>query len=239
MTIRRSRLLVTLSLAAPLALSGASDAAAHADRAGPSDSPYLAGYTSTLAGTGSIGRITVPAISCPQGADSRVAFGIADQGPEDAQPVVRAAVDVICDAEGGPAEYGTEVAVPGQLAVSGSVAVGDVLTFRITYRKDGQVVASVVDKSNARGSITLTGTSGQATLHFGALPIVEGEDQLIAAPDFGRITVVRAAVAGVPLTGRSSVRYQRVDAQQDTIVATRLVRRPPRAGSFSLVSKPG
>lgn len=198
-------------------------------------SPYLAGYTSKVKGSGSIDSITVPSFSCPPGADTRVAFGIADQGPGDAQPVVRAAVDAVCDVEGGTVEYGTEVTVPGQSVVSSIVSPGDVLTFRITFGDHHQVVASVIDETHPRGSITLAGTSPKAALHFGALPILEGDSFLLPVPDFGRIDVVHATAAGAPLTSQTAVRYTRVDDDQTAIRATRFDRQPPNSGSFSLV----
>jgi Peptidase A4 family len=234
MKVRGIRPIAALGLAAPLALAGSGAVAQSA--AGPhAMSSYLAGYTSQLRGSGSIASITVPQFSCPQGADARVAFGIADQGPNDAQPVVLAAVDAVCNAEGGPAKYGVEVIVPGQSAISEFVSPGDVLTFNITYGGHHEVVASVTGQTDPRGSVTLTGTSPKAALHFGALPVVEGNDTLLPVPDFGRIDVVGATVDGTPLTSQAAVRYKRVDGGQTTIVATWFARRPPNSGSFGLV----
>jgi peptidase A4-like protein len=237
MKVRRIHAIAALALASPLALAGSGAAMAHATTAPLASSPYLAGYTSLVKGSGSIESITVPAFTCPQGADARVAFGIADQGPDDAQPVVRAAVDAVCNAEGGTVEYGTEVTVPGQSEVSNLLSPGDVLTFSITYGKHHEVVASVVDHTDARGSLTITGTSPKAALHFGALPVVEGDNFLLPVPDFGRTDVVHATADGAPLTSQTAVRYKRVDDGQTAIVATGFARRPPSSGSFSLVFK--
>jgi hypothetical protein len=231
MTARCLRNIAALSFAIPVAVAGA--AVAHVSGSPGASSAYLAGYTSQLMGSGSIESITVPEFTCPQGVDTRVAFGIADQGPDDPQPVVRAAVDAVCEVEGGVVTYGTEVAVPGKSLVSTIVSPGDVLSFRITYRKHHQVVASVIDETHPQGSVTLSGTSEKAALHFGALPIVEG-DTLLAAPDFGQVDVVGAMAAGSPLTRRTTVRYQRVHDGQPDILATGL-QKPP-SGSFSLVS---
>ena len=60
----------------------------------------------------------------------------------------------------------------------------------------------------------------------------------MAVPDFGRIEVDHARVNGVSFTGRSTVRYKRVDGGQASIVATRFAGGPPRSGSFSLVFDP-
>ena len=58
---------------------------------------------------------------------------------------------------------------------------------------------------------------------------------LMVVPDFGRIEVDHAGVNGVSLTGRSAVRYKRVDGGRTSIVATRFAGGPPKSGSFSLV----
>jgi hypothetical protein len=237
MKVRPAHAIAAVGLAAVLALVGPAAAIAQPAAAPHASSPYLAGYTSQVQGSGSIESITVPAFDCPPNTDTRVAFGIADQGPNDPQPVVRAAVDAICNAEGGSIEYGAEVAVPGQTAVSGLVDPGDVLSFSIVYGRHHEVVASVIDQTDPGGSISLTGTSAKAALHFGALPIVEGDDTLMAVPDFGRIEVDHAAVNGVSLTGGTTVRYKRVDDGQTSIVATRFARRSLTSGSFSLVVK--
>jgi hypothetical protein len=237
MQVRPAHSTAALGLAAVLALLGSAGAIAQPAAAPHASSPYLAGYTSQVQGSGTIASITVPAFDCPPNTDARVAFGIADQGPNDPQPVVRAAVDAVCNAEGGSIEYGAEVAVPGQTAVSGAVSPGDVLSFSITYGKYHKVVASVIDQTDPGDSISLTGTSAKAALHFGALPIVEGDDTLLAVPDFGRIEVDHAAVNGVSLTGSSTVRYNRVDDGQTSIVATRFARTPSKSGSFSMVVK--
>jgi hypothetical protein len=237
MKVRRIPSIAAIALACPLALAGSGAAVAHSATAPDASSPYLAGYTSQVTGSGSIESITVPAFTCPPNTDARVAFGIADQGPDDAQPVVRAAVDAVCNAEGGPVEYGTEVTVPGESEVSNLLSPGDVLTFSITYGKRHEVVASVVDQTDPRGSLTVTGTSPKAALHFGALPVVEGDSFLLPVPDFGRIDVVHATADGAPLTSQTAVRYKRVDDGLTAIVATRFARRPPNSGSFSLVFK--
>lgn len=218
-------------------LLGSGAAVAHSGVATPlASSAYLAGYTSLVKGSGSIETVTVPSFTCPQGEDTRVAFGIADQGPDDAQSVIRAAVDAVCEVEGGTATYGVEVAVPGQSLVSNFVSPGDVLSFTISYGKGHLVVASVVNETDPRGSITLTGTSPKAALHFGALPVVEGET-LLPVPDFGRLDVTNAMVAGTPLTRQKTVRYARVDGGLRAIVATGLARRATSTGSFTLVFK--
>jgi hypothetical protein len=237
MKVRRTRLIAALGLACSLVLTVMAAAVARTAATPHASSPYLAGYTSQVDGSGSIKSIIVPAFDCPLDSDARVAFGIADQGPHDAQPVVRAAVDAVCNAEGGTVAYGAEVVVPGQSAVTGFVSPGDVLAFRITYGKHNAVVASVVDQTDPRGSISLTGTSARAALHFGALPVVEGDNTLMAVPDFGRIDVAHATVEGAPLTSQTTVRYKRVDDGQTGIVATRFARRPPNSGSFGLVFK--
>jgi len=238
MKVRRIYLIAALGLASPLALAVSGTAVAHSTAAARASSPYLAGYTSQVKGSASIERIIVPGFSCPKGADARVAFGIADQGPDEAQSVVRTAVDAVCNAEGGTVAYGTEVVVLGQSAVSSFVSPGDVLTFSITYGKHHAVEASVVNQSDPRGSLELSGTSPRAARHVGALPAVEGDDTLFPVPDFGRIDVVHATVDGVPLTKQTAVRYKRVDDGETSIFATRFVRKPPNSGSFSLVFKP-
>jgi hypothetical protein len=238
MKVRRIHSIAALGLACPLALVAGSGTAVAQSVAEPhAASPYLAGYTSQLKGSGAIESITVPAFTCPPNTDARVAFGIADQGPDDAQPVVRAAVDAVCNAEGGTVEYGIEVTVPGQSAASGFVSPGDVLTFSITYGTHHEVVASAIDQTDPRGTLTLTGTSPKAALHFGALPIVEGDSFLLPTPDFGRVDVVHASVEGAPLTSQTTVRYKRVDDGQTSIAATGFARRPLNSGSFSLVFK--
>ena len=238
MLVRRIRWIAALSLAVPLALAGSGAALARPAAAPPASSPYLAGYTSQVKGSGSIASITVPSFTCPPGADTRVAFGIADQGPSDAQAVVRTAVDAVCEAEGGIVEYGVEVVVPGQTVVTSFVSPGDVLTFSITYGKHHQVTAAAIDQTDPRGSETLTGTAPKAALHFGALPLVEGDSNLLPVPDFGRLDVVNAVAAGAPLTNQSATRYRRVDDDgQTAIQASRFARMPPNSGSFSLVFK--
>jgi hypothetical protein len=236
MKVRPIRCAAALGLVAPLVLAGSAAALAHASAEPHASSPYLAGYTSQVQGSGSIERITVPSFTCPPNADTRVAFGIADQGPNDTQPVVRTAVDAICDVEGGIVEYGTEVTVPGQSVVSSQARPGDLLTFRITYGKHHSVFASVIDQSHPRASITLTGTAPQAALHFGALPMVEGDSSLLPAPDFGQVDVLGAIAAGHAITGRSTLRYKRVDDGQTTITASGF--QPRDSGSFTLVATP-
>jgi hypothetical protein len=194
-------------------------------------SEFIAGFTNEAPGSGLIESITLPNLTCRAGSTDAMAVGMGNEAVDDPDPVVLAVVYVICDQ--GVLSYQTGVLVPGS-EKRGNAQVGDVLAFSIDYKKHKKVVASVVDKTDAAGSVSAKGKATKAGLHFGEFPVFTG-GTLDPIPTFTTFRLVKAFAAGAPLLGATAIRVQRVNDGQTKIDVTDTIRMPPNQGSFSIV----
>lgn len=192
------------------------------------ESEYLAGWMADLIGSGSLHRLKVPRLDCSSGETEGIAIGVGEEEFE-GDPSVRASVFLIC--EDGEATYRTD-AYANFRDKQGAAAPGDVLQMKVKFKDGGRARATVINLTKPRGSVTVRARVAEAPLLFGAFPLIPDAFRA-PVPKFDKIRLVRAAVAGTPLSRATATRYQRVEDGDKKISTGGLVRRPHR-GTFSL-----